>query len=357
MKYFLFLLLSIPTFANDGAFFAKGNQLIPMLETDISVKKEILTLKKVNNKYIEVTVYYEFFNPKNDKNLIVGFEAFSPSGDVDGTPLNGKHPYMSDFTVELNGQSLKYDIAYVDSETYVSNGFVKSKNLKDILKSIDNVNEVDFYYVYHFNTKFTKGLNKIKHTYRYDLSGSIDFNYDFEYVLTAANRWGNKQIDDFTLIVEMGEFESFNINKSFFNDKSEWQIEGIAKTENIKGTKNTLIEKDALRFHLQKGKIIFKKLNFKPKGELFVYSQNHIGIENYSYLPYSYYQQEFIENPKTEFHKKILKNLAFARRGYIFKNPELKKYFENLDWYIADQNYVPDVEKLHEKEKEFISKW
>jgi len=338
-------------------FFAKGNQLIPISETDISVKKEILTLKKVDNKYIEVTVYYEFFNPKNDKNLIVGFEAFSPSGDVDGTPLNGKHPYISDFTVELNGQSLKYDIAYVDSETYVSNGLVKSKNLKDILKSIDNVNEVDFYYVYHFNAKFTKGLNKIKHTYRYDLSGSIDFNYDFEYVLTAANRWGNKQIDDFTLIVEMGEFESFNINKSFFNDKSEWQIEGIAKTENIKGVKNTLIEKDALRFHLREGKIIFKKENFKPEGELFVYSQNHIGFENSKQPPFSYYQQEFINKPKNDFERKVLKNLPFARRGFIFKNSDLKNYFEKMDWYIPDSNYVPDLEKLHQVEKEWISKW
>ena len=359
MKFILFfLLISFScVYANDGAFFAKGNQLIPISETDITIKKEILTLKKINNKVIEVTVYYEFFNPKEEKNLIVGFEAFSPSGDVDGTPVNGKHPYMRDFTVGLNNQNLSYDIAYVDDESYAANGLIKSKKLNNILETVDNVNEVDFYYVYHFNAKFKKGLNKIKHTYVYDASGSVDYKYDFEYVLTAANRWGNKQIDDFTLNIDMGEFETFNINKAFFKDKSEWKINGIGKTENVKGVKNTFIENDALKFHIQKGTISFEKKNFKPKGELFVYCPNFKSNSDFSILPYSYYQQDHIDNPKTDFQKKILKNLPFARRGFVFKNPELKKYFENMNWYIPNSDYVPDLEKLHEIEKQFISQW
>jgi hypothetical protein len=362
MKYILLFCLFISTvnYANDGAFFAKGNQLIPISETDISIKKEILTLKKVNNKIIEVTVYYEFFNPKAEKNLTVGFEAFSPSGDVDGTPIKGQHPYMKNFTVDLNGQLLKYDIAYVDKESYTSNGIINGiingKKLSEVVNKIDNVNEVIFFYVYHFNAQFKQGLNIIKHTYQYDISGSVDYNYDFEYVLTAANRWGNRQIDDFTLNLEMGEFESFNVNKSFFKEKSEWQIEGVAKTENIKGSKNSFIESDALRFHLQKGKICFKKTNFNPKGELFVYSQNHLGYSNLEYIPFSYFQQDFIANPKTEFDKKILKNLPFARRGFVFKSKDLSSYFEKIDWYIADPNYVPDLKTLHPLEKQWLSK-
>ena len=92
MKWFL-LLLSTALYANDGAFFGSGNHLVPIMETDISVQKEILYLKKIQNKYIEVSVYYEFFNPKEDKEITVGFEAESPSGDVDGAPKNGHHPY------------------------------------------------------------------------------------------------------------------------------------------------------------------------------------------------------------------------------------------------------------------------
>lgn len=40
------ILFSHFIWANDGAFFAKGNHLIPINETDISVKKEILSIKK-----------------------------------------------------------------------------------------------------------------------------------------------------------------------------------------------------------------------------------------------------------------------------------------------------------------------
>jgi len=361
MKYLLtcvlITIISSISYANDGAFFAKGNQLIPVSETDITVKKEILTLKKVRNQFIEVTVYYEFFNPKADKNIMVGFEAFSPSGDVDGTPKNGLHPYMRDFTVELNNKILNYDIAYVSDSLYAKNGIIKSKDLNTIKNNIHNVNEVDFYYVYHFNAHFKKGINIIKHTYNYDLSGSIDYNYDFEYVLTAANRWGNKQIDDFTLIVDMGEFETFSIDKNFYTGSKDWLINGIGKTENVKGIKNSFIENDALKFFIQKGNIIFQKKNFKPIAELFLYSINNIGTEGLNYIPFSYYQQDNINEAKNESERKILKNLPFARRGYIFQNKELQDFYTRLDWYIPNPNYAPDTEIINEIEKNWINKW
>jgi hypothetical protein len=64
-QFFLSLFGSILlacVYGNDGAFYAKGNQLVPIRESDISVKKEILSVKKVRNDYFEITVYYEFCN-------------------------------------------------------------------------------------------------------------------------------------------------------------------------------------------------------------------------------------------------------------------------------------------------------
>lgn len=355
--FFLVIFFSGFGFANDGSFYGKGNQLIPVFETDIMIKKEILTLKKIRNQFIEVTVYYEFYNPKGEKNITVGFEAFSPVGDVDGTPKNGMHPYMSDFTVELNGEILAYDVAYVSDSMYAKNGIIKSKKLPDVLRSIEDANYVDFFYVYHFKAKFKKGLNIIKHTYNYDLSGSVEHSYDFEYVLTAANRWGNKQIDDFTLILDMGEFETFNIEKNFFRDSKDWLLNGIGKSADIKSGKSESTENDALKFHIQKGNLIFQKKNFYPKGELFVYAQNHAGTQNENYIPFSYFQQDQISGPKTDLEKRILKNLPFARRGYVFQNAELKTFYEKLDWYIPNPNYQPDIELLTEIEKQWIEKW
>ncbi|HTM94123.1 MAG TPA: YARHG domain-containing protein, partial [Flavisolibacter sp.] len=280
------------------------------------------------------------------------------SGDVDGMPKNGLHPYMRDFTVQLNGAMLKYNVAYVTDSTYAKNGIIKSKKLPEVISSIQDENYVDFFYVYYFKAKFKKGLNIIKHTYNYDLSGSVSDRYSFEYVLTAANRWSNKQIDDFTLILDMGEFESFKINKDFFKDGNDWLINGIGKSKEVKGVKDSDEEKDAVRFHIQKGNLVFHKMNFHPKGELFVYEPS--GYQNSprtGRLPFSYYLQNTIEGPKTELEKKILKNLPFARRGYIFQNADLKSFFEKQEWYIPNPNYEPDVDRLTETEKQWINKW
>jgi len=346
-----YILLQITAFANDGAFFAKGNQLIPINESGISVKKEILTLKKIRHDFIEVTVYYEFFNPNEEKTITVGFEAFSPEGDVDGAPKNGQHPYIKDFTVDMNNTILKYNVSYVKDSLYNKSGKIESLNL-DKFKGSTHGNYVDFYYVYHFNATFKKGINIIKHTYIYDLSGGVCYNYEFEYVLTAANRWSNNQIDDFTLIIDCGEFESFNIKKSFFKENSNWLITGIGKTE------NTIIQNQAYaKFHIRNGNVIFKSKNFKPSGELYVNSLYcNLGTNTVD-LPFSYYVQNGLFEPTTDFTKKAFKNLPFARRGYVFNNKELQEYYEKMSWYIPNPNYVPDVSKLHELEKMWIKKY
>lgn len=355
MKYLLstsvLSLLSVYLFANDGAFFAKGNQLIPINETSISVKKEILTLKKVRDKFIEVTVYYEFYNPKEEKEITVGFEAFSPDGDVDGAPKNGQHPYMRNFTVNMNGKNLAHQIAYVADTLYNVNGKIKSIDLNKFEGSKSG-NYVDFFYVYHFKAKFKKGINIIKHTYSYDLSGSVDFHYDFEYVLTAAKRWQNKQIDDFTLILDMGPFETFNVAKGFFRNANEWVIKGVGKTEN---SRSHFLNKDVLKFHMRNGTISFSKKNFKPADELFVFALNI--MTNQDYLPFSYFQQERIQEPKSEFDRKVLRNLPFARRGYVFQDKKIQQFYQNLDWYMPDQKYIPDLQKLTELEKKWLEKW
>lgn len=369
MKYTAFLLsllLSHLLLANDGSYFASGNQLIPVFETDVSVKKEILTIKKVNNRQIEVTVYYEFFNPKEAKKITVGFEAFAPSGDADGAPVKGKHPYMRDFTVQLNNITLPYKVAYVSDSLYAKSGKVKSIDLKTFQGSTEG-NDIDFYYVYHFEALFKKGLNIIQHTYTYDISYGIDLNYNFKYILTAANRWGNNQIDDFTLILDMGEFETFNIDKDFFKSADEWTIDGVGKTIDVIGDSGSLEDKDGVKFHIQKGKAIFKKLNFRPAGEINIYALNYHFLfydDEFGYFPFSYYQPVWqTDSPTledvtpTNAQRKILKNVPFARRGYVFKSADLQGFFKDVDWYMPDPNYVPIIENLTEEEKKWVEMW
>ena len=361
MKYIFFLFVFFLqgfAFANDGAYYASGNHLIPVMETDVAVTKEILTVKKVRNTFIEVTVYYEFFNPGKEKNVLVGFEAFSPSGDVNGTPKNGKHPYMKDFTVNLNNTILDYKVAYVQDSAYVKNGKITSLSGQALKAAMGDVNAVDFYYVYYFDAHFKKGLNTITHTYTYNVSGGIENSFDFQYILTAANRWANKQIDDFTLIVDMGEFEAFNIDQSFFSDAGEWQINGTGKSGAGDPSPYEEDAREAVKFTIQQGNLVFKKKNFHPEGELYVYAQNRYFEEEIFttdvQLPFSYYQQDRIPPAGTELGKKILKNLPFARRGYVFTNKEIAAYYEKQDWYMPNADYKPDVTLLSEEEKKWV---
>lgn len=334
-------------YTNDGAFYMAGNQLVPINETDISVKKEILYIKKTE-EFAEVSVYYEFFNPKDEKEIIVGFEAGIPLGDAGFSPVNGHHPYMFDFTVSLNGNFLPYQIAFVKNSTYTKNH--KIQNIDP--KSLDNDvigDELDFQYVYHFKAKFKKGKNIVKHTYRYKLSRGVCYYYDFNYVLTAANRWANKQIDDFTLILDMGDFQTASIRKTFFKNTNEWTFNGIGKT-----TENP----DYTNFYIQQGILVFEKKNFVPKGELSVEEESSYCREagsNQKFI-FSLGKNRELGDPteKTPEEKRIIRNLPFARRGYIFKDKTLQDIFKTEDWYQPNPSYVPEVEALTEEEKQLI---
>ena len=54
------MLFAATASANDAAYFTSGNQLIPVKETDISIRKEILTIGLQDDGKADVTVYYEF---------------------------------------------------------------------------------------------------------------------------------------------------------------------------------------------------------------------------------------------------------------------------------------------------------
>ena len=72
--------------------------------------------------HLEVTVYYEFFNPVGEKELLVGFEAESPyNSGRDPIALFPDHPHMRNFKVVVNGQPLHYEIAHVMRGSYDEN--------------------------------------------------------------------------------------------------------------------------------------------------------------------------------------------------------------------------------------------
>jgi hypothetical protein len=56
----------------------------------------------------------------------------------------------------------------------------------------------------------------------------------------------------------------------------------------------------------------------------------------------------------TPFQKRIVRNLPFAHRGYVFHNPQLKRYFEGLWWYMPDYSYNGATDDFTKHEMELI---
>ena len=204
------------TVANDASFWASGNQLVPLRETSIRVTKEILSIDLRDDGMAYVDVYYEFTNPESTaKTLLMGFEADPPypDGGPDGWSLtsHSAHPYIENFTVEINGQRQTYRNAIshpgkfhpmkVEGMTITDGGLAPMEyNEEGDYYTTDGPQEA-FAFVYYFNATFRPGITKVHHTYRYKMGSSVYSYYFLDYKLTPATRWANHQIDDFTLIL------------------------------------------------------------------------------------------------------------------------------------------------------------
>lgn len=358
MRFILLFLFSLPISilcANDGAYYASGNHLIPIEETDISVQKEVLSINRVAEDMLEVKVEYSFYNPVKAKSIIVGFEAPSPQGDVDGTPINGNHPYIKNFSVVMNNSSLPFKVAIVKDSNYYENKAITSKTVAEVTREF-NENYPDFYYVYYFTADFKKGVNSLTHTYQFQLSSSVEMAYSFEYILTAATRWANKQIDDFTLKIDLGQFQECMINRSFFNSSKEWAVNGTAVDI------STFVRGDSAsvtQFYIQEGAIVFKKMDFRPKNELVLFSTNAgtFGVfdARKTALPFAIGKTNNLKQSIDENSFKILRNLPYARRGYIFKTQTIQQYYESLPWYVPNNNYKADYAQLTAEEQKWVA--
>lgn len=386
---FVFCLISVAiAYPNDGVYYVEGNLLIPISETDIRAQKEVLTLDRVGDK-IAVTVYYEFFNPAGEKEILVGFEA----DDCDEPPVDTipKHPYINNFKVILNGESLNYSVTPVDyhfeskkkvRDNYFKDGEIVGMSLEQYREGLRAIEAPEGFcdFVYHFKAKFRPGVNIIQHTYEFDMSYQQSrhymyggyYEYFFPYILTAANRWANHRIDDFTLIINLGDRTSLHIPPTFFDSAGEWTYQGTGKY-----SVNTIKDgKEYSEFHIRQGSLVFHKENFHPDGELYIFDiYGYFSFYGWTSLPSEFVIKDIKEryipiglpdfeeksstvyNAYTPEQRRILKNLPFAYRGYIFKTKELQDFYESTAWYIPNPDYKPDMQQLPDEEQRWVEFW
>lgn len=376
-KFVLFLGLMIASlalniWANDGTYYTSGNQLVPLQETDISVRKEVLTISILNNGFARVDVYYEFWNPgQQSRQLLMGFEADPPYNSDWKFHPDGVHPNIADFTVEMNGIQL----AYKNAVCVYNAATLDTVSRKDYVLFDDNrIYEKDpetnpeywdagitFDYVYYFTATFQPGINKVHHTYRYQMSKGLGNPWDICYKLSPASRWANHQIDDFTLIVRADNTaKHFVIDQKAFPQADFSVIEGVGKIRNLPIEKSW--QTPHLEFALRNGAVQTHITNFKPQDELRIASGYDYGKPfGHYYDPY-YGQIPFLmtiwdaelKHHDLQFLKRVSRNLPYAYRGHVFKDKVMREFFESQWWYMPDPNYKDDDSDFTEVDHLYI---
>ena len=353
----LFCLLSIFTFANDWEFGSEGEHIIPLKGSNMSIKKEKITLKLTPDGML-VNVKFTFDNPTAE-NKIVGF--VTPESGNGGyyeeenvtrkpEPLNIKN-----FKTTVNGKEVKSNVELLSK--LLSKGVLDNNVIKEYTEK-----EKNFYnYVYYFNADFKQGENVVEHNYFYTGSYGV-YERDFEYVVTTISKWKNKTVEDFEIEVQPGNY-FVKLPYSFWknNNKINWEIVGKGKMVTIAPTKkpndenaNGIEKFGAIYLKLDSGSVRYKTKNFSPTDDFYmVRIDNILGfdyefpegkVQGYKFkddhfgfvATVRYYEYPNIIDSLKKLDDKdldIVRNYPYALAGYDFAKKDLKDYFSQFIWY------------------------
>lgn len=360
MKYYLtfliWLIISYELAGNDGSFYASGNNLIPLQETKIALNKEILIFKIKSFSYLYVDVYFEFFNPDEEKKILVGFVTPPATGDV--SEDDEKHPKINDFTVIMNDKELPFKVKRMQETSF---------------KSDLDINAVDF--VYYFEATFKKGINKIKHTYNYKSRSGVEAYREFDYQITTGKRWANKKINDFELQIHLDNgifFIPASLSKNY--SKINWKIKGSGSFK--EGTEKSFSDHGLIPYqyvHLNNGYIYFNETNFSPDFDIFFgenawhsYTHKWCKIQDEcsannvlkKIAPYCKLQPEYeetnIKQDLTGMEIKLLKNYFYALRGLQFNSKIIADFYSTFFWYTPIKELKAYSIKLSFEEQKFV---
>lgn len=374
----LLFLVDLSLFGNDSDFYGGGGGvLFPVLNDQISVKKEVLKITHRGNETwisdvrkenpITVEVDYLFFNHGKSTVLNIGFEAFLGGEEHD------QIPDIQQFTVLVNGKKVRAKPHLIDDTLDIT----KRISWKNILQIEPEQSYSNKRYVYLFKALMKKGFNRIKHRYKCFYTGMrVSYCANYSYDLFPALRWKNRKIEDFTLILDFDDFSQFTVDFMTRDDSKNWTMKGNGKLNflNVNKTIDTNEYQDipSTTIYIKKGIAIFKAKDFVPMNNLDIDLSNPI-TESHNYrraeLPlgrfydsfftdtYNYLDELFAEQNimNISHREKIIRNLPFARRGYIFKNKMLLNYYINhTDWYKKDPKYKGSMGSFSSLEKDIL---
>ena len=355
----LFCFLSIFTFANDWEFGSEGEHIIPLKGSNVSIKKEKITLKLTPDGML-VNVKFTFDSP-NAENKIIGFvtpESGNGGYYEEENVIRKPEPLkIKNFKTTVNGKEVKSNVELLSK--LLSKGVLDNNIVTEYVKE---EKEKEFYnYVYYFNADFKQGENVVEHSYFYTGSYGV-YERDFEYVVTTISKWKNKTVEDFEIEVYPENY-FVKLPYSFWKDnkKINWEIVGkgkmlaIAPTKKVTDEDATGLEKFGVVYlRLDNGFVKYKTKNFSPTDNFYMVRMDNIlgfeyefpegKIQGYKFkddyftiLRETVYDDysDIVASLKDLKDKDldIVRNYPYAFAGYDFARKDLKDYFSQFVWY------------------------
>jgi hypothetical protein len=382
--------LATVLFANDGGFYISGNHLVPISNTTVKVAKEKLTIQLNDNNQTYVDVDYVFVNSSSKAQTIkMGFEAkIEDSWAHVPEKANTGHPNLHDFKIEMNGKPVNFSNEYAfvltnekDSTKYLdyshfpvdkSKWVLGGKDYHEIaegawdngLQNKETKELAPYAHVYYFEATFQPGENHIHHTYKYDEGGGQFDAFTVAYWLTPAARWAGGKIDDFTLCISVPETAKHFFLQGPFAGGNYNVTKGFGKFRNTPNGEEIAIRNGAIEWScknfsptsdlkiLAVDNIYYKENKAMKIGEF--YDRNDVWIsEEYAY---KHKTNGNIETPEflTPSEQRLLRNLPYAHRGYVFKDAKLNEYFSQFFWYMPDSTWKASAEDFTENEVKMV---
>ena len=355
----LFCFLSVFTFANDWEFGSEGEHIIPLKGSNMSIKKEKITLKLTPDGML-VNVKFTFDSP-NAENKIIGFvtpESGNGGYYEEENVIRKPEPLkIKNFKTTVNGKEVKSNVELLSK--LLSKGVLDNNIVTEYVKE---EKEKEYYnYVYYFNADFKQGENIVEHSYFYTGSYGV-YERDFEYVVTTISKWKNKTVEDFEIEVYPENY-FVKLPYSFWKDnkKINWEIVGkgkmlaIAPTKKVTDEDATGLEKFGVVYlRLDNGFVKYKTKNFSPTDNFYMVRMDNIlgfeyefpegKIQGYKFkddyftiLRETVYDDysDIVASLKDLKDKDldIVRNYPYAFAGYDFARKDLKDYFSQFVWY------------------------
>lgn len=331
MKILLSLLtftLTLSVFSQDVTSY--GGTIYPTKKTKISIEKKNLSFT-IRDKIAFVDALYEFNNPETKAQKLI-FEYRVPAQFTIYESENLCQ--IKDFTLVQNEKIIPYKLkATLDEQ-------------KEFIDPNDPKIQDSGYgeFVFLFEMTFNPGKNIIQHSFNFQSSGDADIAESYYYSINNGENWGNGTIKELIMTIDMGPNEYFFL-ENIFEKSTDFSVIGTGK---ISEKEIEYFGGNPVKFiRTLSGKIHVKTTNFQSTDRL------HFGKMHPYLFTSNIGDFEGIDYTKSEL--RILRNTIYAQYGYVFNSADLKKYFNQLDWYMPNPTIKMEDIKLTKKEQVFLA--